>query len=535
MKRNDKRNTGFTLIEMAMVVLVLGLLSVGAIQYYELYSKKEVEKKSQKLFNDVAFQLEEFRLDTGRYPCPANLFAPRNTAAYGVENCTSTPFLGAGCNNNYCVQPGVAFPGDTAVAIAALIAAATESSSATATVASTEAAAVAGAIAAMTGTPTPAEIGMVTARITAAVAGATTASDVVTTLAAVTIRNNRVRIGVIPFKTLALQEDHSLDEHGSRLFYAVTETLMNATTYSDQGGRINIVDGNNTSVVAPSDNGIAGGARTLIFSVGPNRNGAIGLEGATGLAGFNNFCNLAAADAANCDFLLPGGAVAPATVLAGSPLPASAFVNTLLAKGNNPLLNDQDDRLIYTVNAYKSQDLGWRHGEPVDPVTGVATGERAQDLIAMNRKVLIGDRAALPEAELHIAGTSGDFFADGSVLAVDFCRAGDPDDVNCFEVSEFEKTGLDAGEYITGFGNFPAHETEAAGFGKHVKTGGIYFGCPSNVQTLVGKDADGAPICANIEDVILGTFAGTIGGTTGGTTQLYSGAGKASSRPISTG
>lgn len=87
----NRGESGFTLIEMAIVVLISGFLLAAYIQAYQTYivSKEQEETlENMKMIDDALFS---YFGDTGRYPCPSNPDAAPGEADYGVQQCRLTP------------------------------------------------------------------------------------------------------------------------------------------------------------------------------------------------------------------------------------------------------------------------------------------------------------------------------------------------------------------------------------------------------------------------------------------------------------
>ncbi len=94
----------------------------------------------------------------------------------------------------------------------------------------------------------------------------------------------RVRVGALPFRTLNITEDESYDRYGSRLYYAVTESLARSSSeYNIDNGAISIVDtrgvelfDTNNDVVETGQTGLP---EFIVFSVGPDREGGFTMNG----------------------------------------------------------------------------------------------------------------------------------------------------------------------------------------------------------------------------------------------------------------
>lgn len=181
------KNAGYTLIEMAIVMIVLGLLLVAFVGAYNIYTKAKVEEKTTASVNRVVNALAHHLIQHGRYPCPARLDRGRDHAEYGMEgDCEGDLSVAVGeCANGICVEQG-----ERMVNI----------------------------------DPSPGAVTMVTPRI---------------------------RRGSVPFRMLSLPEEDSEDGYGQKLYYAVTENLAVQGTYRKDAGGISIVDHTGASAISP--------------------------------------------------------------------------------------------------------------------------------------------------------------------------------------------------------------------------------------------------------------------------------------------
>ena len=90
MRKPDEDSSGFTLIEMSVVLMILGILFMAFAPGYSLYLKDKRFRTTDARTDDIAAKMFEFRQMNGRYPCPASLTAPRGSATYGQEsNCNT--------------------------------------------------------------------------------------------------------------------------------------------------------------------------------------------------------------------------------------------------------------------------------------------------------------------------------------------------------------------------------------------------------------------------------------------------------------
>ena len=84
---------GYSLVELAIVLLIIGVLMVPATHIYSLYVKEQREIKTQNTLLETEEALNNFRSIYGRYPCPAAANAVPGDANYGREsrNGSATP------------------------------------------------------------------------------------------------------------------------------------------------------------------------------------------------------------------------------------------------------------------------------------------------------------------------------------------------------------------------------------------------------------------------------------------------------------
>lgn len=182
-----KRESGYTLIQMAIAILILGLLSTAAIQLYTVYTAHEKLTKNQILIEDAVKKIQTYRQVYGHYPCPAPMDAARTDAGYGRStDCTDTSIAIGSCSGGICIQRTNRAIDDD-------------------------------------GDPmTP---------------------DVLTDL--------RVRVGAIPFRELQMEEKESFDSYGSRITYALTERMGNSSTFKETQGGIEIHDDQGQQLTDP--------------------------------------------------------------------------------------------------------------------------------------------------------------------------------------------------------------------------------------------------------------------------------------------
>ena len=84
---HSKNTRGFTLIEIAIVLIIIGILMVPLLQMYNIYRQDRVwnETKANVVLAQAA--LTNFYFDNFRYPCPADPALGPGDANYGKEDC----------------------------------------------------------------------------------------------------------------------------------------------------------------------------------------------------------------------------------------------------------------------------------------------------------------------------------------------------------------------------------------------------------------------------------------------------------------
>lgn len=98
---------GYTLIEMAIVFSVLGIIMASFIAAYGLYHKNQKTLTTLSNANRVVEALGHYLVRNGRYPCPARMDVPRDHIDYGMEtDCTDTSIAPGSCSNGLCIEAG---------------------------------------------------------------------------------------------------------------------------------------------------------------------------------------------------------------------------------------------------------------------------------------------------------------------------------------------------------------------------------------------------------------------------------------------
>lgn len=215
MCRLPGNSKGFSLIELALIVGIIGLMAGSALQTYRNYATQKVLLTNQATKKAVSDALARFFYEHKRYPCPGDPSLPPSDPNAGVENCLSS-LTGNGCVGGVC-------------------------------------------------------------RIN----GARTISGVTST----------VLTGTLPSVTMGVTLKSTLDGWGSKLGYAVTETMTQDGNYNDQNGTIGykVYDKTSgTSTAARNPNvpdsfdpsiGAIGAFELAVVSYGQDQRGAYNYQG----------------------------------------------------------------------------------------------------------------------------------------------------------------------------------------------------------------------------------------------------------------
>lgn len=247
------QDAGYTLIQLAIAMIVIGVLLTPLIASYNLYTKEQRTVKTAERIQGAIAALQNFRDMNGFYPCPAPMKMGRNAPPIGVERYGAA----TACRTNPAITALAAGQCDTTLGIC------------------------------------------VEEAIPARKAALAALVPPVT---------SRVIVGTVPFRTMQLDEEDAFDSYGSRLVYAITENMTNDQMIDETIGAIAIRKASGTDLLTPS-----GSAAFFVSSPGPTKMGAYSIEG--NLVRACNDTAVAEADEENCNVgFETGAATSPQSV-----------------------------------------------------------------------------------------------------------------------------------------------------------------------------------------------------------------------------
>ena len=111
---HSSQKNGFSLIELSVALIIIGLIMGPLFTYLNLYYKEKAQRETMENLNNVSMALSQYFKDTGHYPCPAPIdLGPRDSAA-GTEGECSAENSGTttrqrrpgSCRNGICTVSG---------------------------------------------------------------------------------------------------------------------------------------------------------------------------------------------------------------------------------------------------------------------------------------------------------------------------------------------------------------------------------------------------------------------------------------------
>ncbi len=89
MKKRRQSTAGFSLIEIAVVMVIVGVMFAAAIQAYMVYQEKSLQERTDHALSTIEQTLDAFYKAERRFPCPAPVNGATPGNDYDTENCSS--------------------------------------------------------------------------------------------------------------------------------------------------------------------------------------------------------------------------------------------------------------------------------------------------------------------------------------------------------------------------------------------------------------------------------------------------------------
>lgn len=87
--KKNHPSSGFTLLEMAIAIMIIGILITPLLFVYNNYQKNKKDSESYNNAQLVTDALQNYRRMTGEYPCPAGIRLPRDNPNHGRPDATA--------------------------------------------------------------------------------------------------------------------------------------------------------------------------------------------------------------------------------------------------------------------------------------------------------------------------------------------------------------------------------------------------------------------------------------------------------------
>lgn len=111
MRRFQSKHAGFTLIELAVVTAIIGLLVAGAVASFGAIRTNTKIKETHRALMSIELRLQAYVCRHGRLPCPASPALGPGDLGYGLQHNTGTEQYGVdsqgdGCHDDRQMEAG---------------------------------------------------------------------------------------------------------------------------------------------------------------------------------------------------------------------------------------------------------------------------------------------------------------------------------------------------------------------------------------------------------------------------------------------
>ncbi len=112
LNKSVSSQSGFTLLEIAIVLIIIGILTVPMLQIYKQYRYQQITIQTLTAMSETYNALREYYTNNGNYPCPAGRNLGSGNPNFGALNCAAAVPVGGCTADDVCRVAGIN-PGKT--------------------------------------------------------------------------------------------------------------------------------------------------------------------------------------------------------------------------------------------------------------------------------------------------------------------------------------------------------------------------------------------------------------------------------------
>ncbi len=106
-RKEKSAEAGFSLIELAIVMVIVGLLAAPLMGQYSVYLHKKHRDNTEISLRNVDIAINDFYGEEGRYPCPSDRSIPFGEEGHGEEDCAKfSPLAPNSCGAEFGAGSG---------------------------------------------------------------------------------------------------------------------------------------------------------------------------------------------------------------------------------------------------------------------------------------------------------------------------------------------------------------------------------------------------------------------------------------------
>lgn len=452
--------SGFTLIEIMMVMIIISLILTPLIYWYSVYEKQRKITLTKERVEQAYQKLVDFKKFNNFYPLPGGLSQPR------------PEYTGAAATSDTYGRALIPFDRTLVMTDSSAAAVRTQ----------------------LTGISNGScsnisiSAGLVQGVCSQESARLDTSTQPVS---GVPSNQRRVIIGMLPFRDINIKESEAYDAYGSRLVYAVSYPLTARDTFRETLGMIKVSRKDATAEIDLSDT-VPGSFQILVFSVGADKKGGFTMNGLSARTCSGEM------DSENCDFLT-GEEDAHFLFNDGSKVAGTEFDDYLVLNSTTDrspwLIGDTQNDIVYNQNrpVVIGNFLGQTNINPWSTSAYQGTVDTS-GMPGLRLQVGLGSFGIDPSKTIS-SGSSGNnqnwsdgmMYVQNKVIVDKICDSKNTS--TCMRLGQLERACPD-GQYVTGIGVVDGE--------KRIRCSSVYFGCDSNAKYLKEIDSNGQAVCVDI-------------------------------------